>query len=152
MDRCADVGLALAPARERFARLVEVERTYLGIFEVLGGLGLLLGSLGLGLVIARNIGEREQELGAMMALGFSPNRLRWLLFAEHGALALPGILAGSLAALLAVVPAILSHGLDHAMTMTITLASALAVTGGLAMAAAVARLIRPEMTTSLRGD
>jgi hypothetical protein len=30
-----------------------VENTYLSIFQVLGGLGLLLGSAGLGIVVAR---------------------------------------------------------------------------------------------------
>jgi ABC-type antimicrobial peptide transport system permease subunit len=152
MDRLADVGLALTPARERFAALVEVERTYLGIFETLGGLGLLLGSLGLGLVIARNVADRRQELASLMAIGFSPIRLRWLLFAEHGALALAGITAGSLAALLAVFPAIQAHGMHHAMTTTLTLAIALILSGSVAMGAAVTVLIRPEMTATLRGD
>ncbi len=152
MDRMTDSGLALTPASERFARFVEVERTYLGIFEVLGALGLLLGVLGLGLVLARNVGERRQELAALMALGFSPARIRWLLFAEHGALALAGMFAGSLAAALAIAPALRSNGYADALETTGFLVFSLILAGGLAMAAAVRMVIHPRLTETLRGD
>ncbi|MCS6862306.1 MAG: FtsX-like permease family protein, partial [Abditibacteriales bacterium] len=46
-----DVGLDLTPASERLTMFKTVENTYLSIFAVLGGLGLLLGSAGLGVVV-----------------------------------------------------------------------------------------------------
>jgi len=50
-----DRGLELTPAVKRLAEFNEVENTYLSIFQVLGGLGMLLGSAGLGIVVARNV-------------------------------------------------------------------------------------------------
>ena len=46
-----DYGMEIIPTVEKLTRLHEVENTYLAIFLVLGGLGLILGSAGLGLVL-----------------------------------------------------------------------------------------------------
>jgi ABC-type lipoprotein release transport system permease subunit len=106
--RLADLGIACVPTAQRLAEFNSVENTYLSIFMLLGGLGVLLGSAGLGVVAARNILERRAELAVLRAIGFRRRHLRRLLFAEHGALALAGIVAGALAAGVAVTPALLS--------------------------------------------
>ncbi|MBM4163950.1 MAG: FtsX-like permease family protein [Lentisphaerae bacterium] len=106
--RLADLGIACVPTARRLAEFNSVENTYLSIFMLLGGLGVLLGSAGLGVVAARNILERRAELAALRAIGFRRNHLQRLLFTEHGALALAGIVAGALAAGVAVTPALLS--------------------------------------------
>ena len=54
-----DVGLELTPATQRLAAFNAVQNTYLNTFQVLGGLGLLLGSAGLGVVVLRNVLERR---------------------------------------------------------------------------------------------
>ena len=43
-----DRGLEIVPAWRRLAEFQEVQNTYLSIFQVLGGLGWLLGTAGLG--------------------------------------------------------------------------------------------------------
>src|SRR5205807_9049311 len=96
-----DVGLDLTPAAERLADFNTVENTYLSIFAILGGLGLLLGSLGLGIVVLRNVLERRGELALLRAVGFGPRALRWLVFSEHSLLLGMGLLVGVVAALLA---------------------------------------------------
>jgi putative ABC transport system permease protein len=106
--RLADLGLACAPTARRLAEFNSVENTYLSIFMLLGGLGVLLGSAGLGVVAARNILERRAELAVLRAVGFRRRHLRRLVFAEHSALALAGIVAGALAAGVAVTPALLA--------------------------------------------
>ena len=87
-----------------------VENTYLGIFQALGGLGLLLGSLGLALVVARNALERRAELALLGAVGFAPRRIVRLVATEHAVLLGLGLLAGVVAALLSVLPALLTPG------------------------------------------
>ena len=47
-----------------------VEDTYLATFQTLGGLGLLLGTVGLGVVLLRNALERRRELAMLRRLGF----------------------------------------------------------------------------------
>src|SRR5262249_521145 len=54
----ADRGFAVTPSAERLEAYLAVENTYLSTFQALGGLGLLLGSLGLAVVLLRGVWER----------------------------------------------------------------------------------------------
>ncbi len=105
-----DVGLELTPAATRLAAFNAVQNTYLGTFQILGGLGLLLGSVGLGVVVLRNVLERRSELAVLLAVGFRARTLKWLVLSEHGALLLIGLGIGVLSALVAVLPSVLSPG------------------------------------------
>ncbi|MHC4573346.1 MAG: FtsX-like permease family protein [Planctomycetota bacterium] len=105
-----DFGLELTPAAERLAAFNAVENTYLSIFQLLGGFGLILGSVGLGLVVLRNVLDRRGELGMLRAVGFSKGALKQMVFYEHGWLMLGGLLCGVVAALVAVGPALRSPG------------------------------------------
>ena len=60
-DRLYQHGLEFRESRERLGELQTVENTYLSIFQGLGGLGMLIGTCGLGLVVARNLVERSQS-------------------------------------------------------------------------------------------
>ncbi len=82
-----DAGLELTPAARRLNAFNAVQNTYLSTFQVLGGLGLLLGSAGLGVVVLRNVQERRGELALLLAVGFRRRALQWLVLSEHGAVA-----------------------------------------------------------------
>jgi putative ABC transport system permease protein len=105
-----DYGLVLTPAGERLAAFSAVENTYLSIFMMLGGLGLVLGSVGLGLVVLRNMLERRGELAMLRAVGFGRGRLKRMVFYEHWGLMLAGLVCGVISALVAVIPALQSPG------------------------------------------
>lgn len=107
-----DTGLELTSTVTRLAQFNAVQNTYLGAFQLLGGLGLLLGSAGLGMVVLRNVLERRGELGLLSAVGFSRSKLRRLLLWEHAALLGVGLAVGVAAAALAVLPALLSAERD----------------------------------------
>ena len=100
-----DRGLEVTPAWRRLADFMAVENTYLGIFQVLGGLGLVLGSIGLALVVLRNVLERRGELALLLALGFRRSALQRMVLAEHWLLIFLGLAIGLSAAVLAVWPA-----------------------------------------------
>ncbi|MFN9626162.1 MAG: FtsX-like permease family protein, partial [Planctomycetota bacterium] len=61
----SDEGLSCASADGILSRLLAVQNTYLSAFQLLGGLGLLLGTLGLGVSQLRSALERRSELAAM---------------------------------------------------------------------------------------
>jgi len=103
-------GLSLERAEVRLNTLNAVENTYLGIFQALGGIGLLLGSIGLALVVGRNTLERRSELALLGAVGFSRRRIVWLVTFEHAVLLSLGLLAGLGASVLSLVPALLTPG------------------------------------------
>lgn len=102
----ADVGLEVVPAGQRLAEFNAVQNTYLAVFQVLGGLGLIIGTAGLAMVVLRNVSDRRGELALLIAVGFTPKALRRLLLLEHGLLLLLGVACGVAAAIAAVWPAI----------------------------------------------
>jgi ABC-type antimicrobial peptide transport system permease subunit len=105
-----DAGLELTPAVERLNAFNAVQNTYLGTFQILGGLGLLLGSAGLGVVVLRNVLERRGELGLLAAVGFRRRMLEAMVLSEHGALLALGLGLGIIAAAVAVLPSLLTPG------------------------------------------
>ena len=108
-----DYGIEVRPATERLAEFNSVENTYLSVFMVLGGLGLIMGTFGLGILLFRNILERRQELAVLQALGFRKNKILLLILLEYGFLLISGMLCGMLAAIIAIFPSLISpafHG------------------------------------------
>jgi ABC-type antimicrobial peptide transport system permease subunit len=105
-----DAGLELTPTAERLNAFNAVQNTYLGTFQILGGLGLLLGSAGLGVVVLRNVLERRGELGLLVAVGFRRRTLQAMVLSEHGALLALGLGLGVIAAAVAVLPSLLTPG------------------------------------------
>jgi ABC-type antimicrobial peptide transport system permease subunit len=103
-----DVGLELTSTVQRLNAFNAVQNTYLGTFQILGGLGLLLGSAGLGIVVLRNVLERRGELGLLTAVGFNRSSLQNLILGEHSSLLALGLGIGILSAVVAVLPALLS--------------------------------------------
>ncbi len=104
----ANYGFDAIATAEKLANFQAVENTYLSTFQTLGGLGLLLGTLGLGIILIRNVLERRGELATLRALGFRRRSLAVMVIAENGFLLLLGILLGSFAAVMAVAPHLIS--------------------------------------------
>jgi ABC-type antimicrobial peptide transport system permease subunit len=147
-----DVGLELTPAAARLAAFNAVQNTYLSTFQVLGGLGLLLGSIGLGVVVLRNVLERRGELALLLAVGFRARSVKWLVVSEHGALLALGLLSGILAALVAVLPGLLAPGAErHYLALIATLAAVL-VSGALWTWAAAGLALRGPLLSALRNE
>jgi len=109
-DRLSDFGADAAPAAERLAEFHKVENTYLSTFQTLGGLGLLLGTIGLAAVLLRNVLERRRELALLGAVGYGPTKLLVIVIAEAALLLAAGLIIGTASALVAVAPAAAEHG------------------------------------------
>jgi hypothetical protein len=97
-------GLDVTTTRDKLAGYQIVEHTYLSTFQMLGGLGLLLGTVGLGVVLVRSVLERRGELATLRAVGFPRSRLGWMVLAENAFLLIVGVLIGTLSALIAAAP------------------------------------------------
>jgi putative ABC transport system permease protein len=139
-----DRGLELVPTARRLGELHAVANTYLQIFQVLGGLGVLLGAVGVGVVAARNSVERRAELAVLEVGGWSRRQSLRLLVWELALLVLLGLLIGGACAWVVTVPGQLVRGatVDH-----VPLLVALAGLGCVALAA-----VRVALALSLRGS
>ena len=109
-DRLSDFGVDAMPTAERLAAFHTVENTYISTFQTLGGLGLLLGTVGLAAVLLRNALERRRELALLAAVGYSRNRLVLIVIAESALLLACGLATGVICALVAIAPATAERG------------------------------------------
>jgi len=132
-------GMDTEPVGRRLAGFLAVQNTYLSTFQLLGGLGLLVGVFGLAVVMLRNIVERRSEIAMLRAVGFTGFRICRLVLLENFVLLFWGIALGGASALLAMTPHLLSTGADLPWrSLAITLGG-VAATGMLTSVFAVRR-------------
>jgi putative ABC transport system permease protein len=151
-DRLSDFGFDAMGADERLAGFHQVENTYLSTFQTLGGLGLLLGTLGLATVLLRNVIERRRELALMRAVGYQGSHLGLMVVAENGLMLGCGLLTGVLCALLAIIPALMARGGQLSAPSLGLLLLAVLVTGLAASLIAVRAAVRAPVLPALRTE
>ena len=151
-SRLRNFGLALTPTTQRLAEFNAVENTYLSIFQLLGGLGLILASVGLGLVVLRNVLERRGELAMLQAVGFDKAALKRMVFYEHGGLMAGGLACGVVAALVAVSPALKSPGAQVPYFSLVLTIAAIAISGVVWIWIATAFALSGKMLDALRNE
>jgi ABC-type lipoprotein release transport system permease subunit len=139
-----DRGLELRPAAERLAELEAVSNTYLAIFQVLGGLGVLLGAVGVGVVASRNVVERRAELALLEVGGWLKSQVRGLMLRELALLTVAGLFIGGVCAWLVTVPGQWIRGAEVSYG---PLLAALALLGAVSLFA-----VRIALGLSLRGS
>jgi hypothetical protein len=105
-------GIDTERVSQRLADFLAVQNTYLSTFQMLGGLGLLIGTFGLAAVMLRNVIERRSEIALLRSLGFRTSRIVWLILAENSLLLVVGIASGAISAIIAMLPHLLSTGAD----------------------------------------
>jgi len=106
----SDFGFDVTSTNERLANFHRVENTYLSTFQMLGGLGLLLGTVGLGAVLLRNVFERRRELALLRAVGYNSSHFALMVVAENALLLFSGLITGTVCALLAIAPVFFERG------------------------------------------
>ncbi len=103
-----EYGWDMEPAVSRLAEFASVQNTYLQIFVILGAFGLLLGTMGLAIVLARSMAERKKELGIMVAAGYLQKDIFRIVVTEYSLMLLAGMAGGMVPAVLSSLPSYLS--------------------------------------------
>jgi putative ABC transport system permease protein len=148
-----DLGADAMLTTERLAEFHRVENTYLSTFQTLGGLGLLLGTVGLAAVLLRNVIERRRELALLGAVGYRPAHFLLMVMAENAVLLGGGLAAGALSALLAIAPAAAERGSRLPLTAGgALLLFGLLATGLLSSALAAKAATRGSLLAALRSE
>ncbi len=148
----SDYGFDATTTAEKLANFQAVENTYLSTFQMVGGLGLILGTLGLGMILIRNVIERRGELATLRAFGFRQSTLAALVLAENGFLLILGILLGAISAVIAVTPHILADASQVPwLSLSLTLVVVFVV-GMLASLAAVRFAIKIPLLPALKAE
>lgn len=145
-------GMEVVSTSDRLNELNAVENTYLAIFLVLGGLGLLLGTAGLGLVVWLNVLDRRGELAMMRAVGFSRAQLMSMLEKEHLVLLLAAVVIGAVSALVSVIPALASLRSDTSLITLAVLLGAILLSGWLWIRLAARAALAGSTLDALRSE
>jgi hypothetical protein len=151
-ERLSDFGFDAAPTAERLAGFHRVENTYLSTFQMLGGLGLALGTLGLAAVLLRNVLERRRELALLRAVGYGRRHFGLMIVAENALLLACGLLTGTLCALLAIAPVVSSRGGRLPFASLGLLLAAVVASGLAASLVATAAALRAPLLAALREE
>jgi hypothetical protein len=148
----SDFGFDVTGTAERLARFHRVENTYLSTFQTLGGLGLVLGTLGLGAVLLRNVLERRRELALLRAIGYDSRDFSLMVLSENAVMLFWGLAIGALCALVAIAPALVSRGGAFSLASLVLLLLAVLASGVIASLLAVAASVRSPLLESLRAE
>ncbi|MCM3879265.1 MAG: FtsX-like permease family protein [Vicinamibacterales bacterium] len=151
-SRLTDFGVDVASTADRLAGFHRVEYTYLSTFQMLGSLGLILGTVGLGAVLLRNVLERRRELALLRALGYRQADFFAMVVAENVFLLICGLAAGTLSALLAIAPALLDRGGQVSIRTLGMLLLGVLVTGLIASVGATVAALRSPLLPALRAE
>jgi putative ABC transport system permease protein len=103
-----DYGWEIVPAAQKLAEFNSIENTYLSIFLVMGAFGLLIGTVGLGVILVRSILERRSEIALLKAVGFGKKLIFKMFVNEYTGLLFAGILIGVITATIAILPSLIS--------------------------------------------
>ena len=134
-----DYGWEMELTAKRLVEFYSVTNTYLSIFLALGTLGLILGTIGLAVILARTILERKREISMMQAVGFRMSAIFEMLVSEYVILLSAGVIIGFVTAIVATLPSFLSTNTDASLS-TVILLILLILVNGLAWIALLSRL------------
>jgi hypothetical protein len=151
-ESLSDYGFDVQESAARLAGFHQVENTYLSTFRALGGLGLILGTVGLAAVLLRNVLERRRELALLRAVGYRPRDLAAIVIVENASLLVLGVAAGTVCALLAVFSAVSARGGHVPWASLGALLGFVLATGIAASLAATAVALRFPLLETLKSE
>lgn len=147
-----DYGVEVTLTNVRLATFNSVENTYLTVFMALSGLGFIIGTVGLGIVLLRNIFERRQELAIMTSIGFSRKKIFKIVFAENMMLLVAGFGIGILSAMLGIMPSLLSPAFQIQASYLIMLVTGMILSGVVWICLPLISALRKPLIPALRNE
>ena len=151
-EQLQDFGMDAQSISERLASYHRVQNTYLSTFQALGALGLVLGTLGLGTVLLRNVLERKRELALLQATGYRRSHLVLMVIAESVFLLACGLSIGIACAAVAIAPAYLERDQAFPVLSTLGLLAAVFAAGMLSTIMATRVVATSELLPALKNE
>lgn len=151
-ERLSDFGFDAVSTEERLANFHRVENTYLSTFQMLGGLGLALGTLGMAAVLLRNVFERRKELALLRAVGYNSSHFAAMVITENVLMLVLGLVVGFVCALLAIAPVLFERGGRLPNISLGLLLLAVLLSGATASLVATLAALRSPLLPSLRAE
>jgi putative ABC transport system permease protein len=152
IDSLQDIGIDMTLVSDRLSDLYAIENTYLTIFQILGGFGLIIGCIGIGVVVLRNVLERRSEIALLRSIGFSQKSVHWLIVSEHSFLLIMGLICGSIAGLISAMPALVYQANPLPIFSLTFLMLLMFLSGIVWILIATSAAMRENLITALRSE
>ncbi|HEX3248912.1 MAG TPA: FtsX-like permease family protein [Pyrinomonadaceae bacterium] len=151
-DRLSDFGFDVVLTGDRLANFHRVENTYLSTFQLLGGLGLVLGTFGMAAVLLRNVFERRKELALLRAVGYNSSHFATMVITENVLMLVCGLAVGFVCALLAIAPVLFERGARLPNRSLGLLLLAVLLSGAIASLVGTLAALRSPLLPALRAE
>ncbi len=145
-------GIDFIESVDRLKEFYAVESTYMSMFLVLGGMGLLLGSAGVLIVVLRNILERRSELALLDAVGYNRRNLNKVILLEHGIIVCIGLAIGCIASFAAMWPSLQSQGSNIPVAIMLFFIIAIVLLQFICIGASIRIAMHSSLVASLRNE
>jgi len=147
-----DFGIELTSAPGRLAQFNTVENTYLTVFMILGGLGVLIGTLGMGIILLRNMLDRKYELALLLALGYTKTEIFRLIFLANLFILTAGLAIGILGAIAGIIPSLVSPSFNFSPVPPLIMILMVFFTGVLVIFFPIRSTLRKDLIESLKNE
>lgn len=107
-----DYGVNIENTSDKLAQFNSVTNTYLSVFMILGALGVIIGTVGAGIIFYRNYNERKSEFALLISVGYTKKNLLSLLLKENSVIVFVSLFVGLVSSAFAILPSILSKSFD----------------------------------------
>jgi ABC-type antimicrobial peptide transport system permease subunit len=145
-------GPQVTTTTDRLLTFYQIENTYLNIFLMLGALGLLIGTIGLGILIFRITFEHIPEYALMRSVGYPKAAIYSLLLKEKMFLMIVSVLIGIIPAILSGLPSLLSTLYAGLWIWLPAIALLVIFSGALWTIMAVRLALKRDLIQALRND
>ncbi len=147
-----DYGMVVTSTSGRLAEFNSVTNTYLTVFMLLGGLGIIIGTIGLGIVLLRNLAERKQEIALYQSLGFRKSNILKLILTENLFILFTGMGIGIIAAFAGILPSILSSAFRFPIAYLIVIVLLIFLSGLAWIYFPIKSSLRKNLVQALRNE
>jgi hypothetical protein len=152
MDDMRNYGPEITTTSARLLNFYTIENTYLNIFLMLGALGLLIGTLGLGILIFRITFEQIPEYALMLSLGFPKRTIQRMVMREKLFLMVVSVVIGIVPSVLAALPSLLSALYSNLWIWLPVISGLVILSGVLFSFVAIRMAFRQNLMQALRND
>ncbi len=145
-------GPEIVRTTNRLLSFYTIENTYLNIFLMLGALGLLIGTLGLGILIFRITFEQIPEYALLLSLGFSKSIIQWMVMREKLFLMIVSVLIGLIPAVLSGLPTLMSSLYANLWIWLPAISVLVILSGAVFSFVAIRMVFRQNLVKALRNE
>jgi ABC-type antimicrobial peptide transport system permease subunit len=145
-------GPEITKTTDRLLNFYTIENTYLNIFLMLGALGLLIGTLGLGILIFRITFEQIPEFALMLALGYPKSFIFKLVMREKLFVMAVSVIIGIIPAVLSALPSLISSLYSNLWVWLPAISVLVILSGAIFSIVAIRTALKQNLVQALRND